>query len=122
MSAAQIFGRFAPLIVQACSDGRGEILLDEYITAIAVDWAETVYLKMDAEVSKTTSETVDDVAKWLEQFPYVMGLDLMKTTTGTLELFRLSPEKIEAKQTMTARAYQDRLDTLIEAFQAGGSA
>ena len=121
-SIRRITERFTSQIVEACQRGRGKQLADDYFRAIAVDFANTVFLTMDAALAKAKPEDGEALWAWVSSYPEQQGLGLLESVTSTMQAFNGSAEEIDAAQQLSALAYQDRLNALFEGSSAGGSA
>ena len=121
-SIRRITERFTSQLVEACQQGRGKQILDDFFRAIAVDFATTTFLAMDEALAKATPDDGQKLWEWVQSFPEEQGLGLLASVTSTMEAFHGSAEEIDEAQQISALAYSDRLNTLFESSSAGGSA
>jgi predicted esterase len=118
----KIYEKFSAGLELAYLEGRAKEHLDDFFKAMAVDFANTVFLKMEAEVAKMTEETVDQYWRWIQEFPYDQGLSLIESVKSSMAQYQASELQIKEAQTLTANAYQEQLNFLFENSQAGGAA
>jgi hypothetical protein len=121
-SIRRILDGFTPQIETACREGRGEQFLGEFFAAIAGDFADTVFLQMDAKVANADPASGAELWHWVNEFPTANGLELLEAVASTLRHFGCSSEQIEKGQEITAAAFAGRLNQHMETSQAGGSA
>lgn len=121
-SIKRVMASFMSRIKAECAAGRGEQLLHEVMAALAVDFASTVFLKMEDVLAKATEDTIDPTFDWLQEYPYQAGLELLDGVTSTIQQFGGSPEMVGSAQQVTVEAYQSHLNKLLATSQAGGRA
>ena len=120
-----VYKRFASEVEQACKEGRGKELLDQFFQAQAERMARTVYLKMETVLAKAIDEDDDggvDLAAWMQNFAESVGLELIANVSTTLSQAGGSDGQRADAEMLTARAYQAELDRLMDAAGARGRA